>query len=161
MFLEGEAGAEGGEAKGIDKESVDSENEEDVVEVRLENSAVSDQLTHYPHPAIMIAQQLTARQVPGHMLASSYEASNFLRALCRFILIKTGQQPLILPSDHFDVWHKLTLNHLLLPFAPSEPCHHDIVRAHPVVQDMAGRIKDAGIFDTALFTTDLDRFGLA
>ncbi|KAG9092368.1 hypothetical protein FRC06_000133 [Ceratobasidium sp. 370] len=160
MFLKDEAGAEGGEAEGIDEESVDSEDEEDVVEVRLENSAVSDQLTHYPHPAITIAQQPTAWQVPGHVLASSYEASDFLRALCRFILIKTSQQPLILPSDRFDVWHKATLNHLPLPFAPSEPCHRNVVCAHPVVRDRAGCIKDAGIFDTALFTTDLDRFGL-
>ncbi|KAG8734054.1 hypothetical protein FRC10_011981 [Ceratobasidium sp. 414] len=148
--LEEEAEVEGGEAEGTDEESVDGDEEE--VEIGPESAAVSDQPTHYPRPSITIARQLTAQQVPGHVLASSYEASDFLRALHHFVLTKTSERPLVLPSDRFDVWHKATLNHLPLPFAPSEPCHRDVVCVRPAVRDSAGRIKDAGIFDTALFT---------
>ncbi|KAG9082853.1 hypothetical protein FRC06_004825, partial [Ceratobasidium sp. 370] len=74
---------------------------------------------------------------------------------------ETGQTPILLPSDQFNVWHKATLNHSLLPFAPSQPRHRDVVHVHPVVQDRAGRVKDAGTFDTALFATSCDGFGIA
>ncbi|KAG8740295.1 hypothetical protein FRC10_004513 [Ceratobasidium sp. 414] len=94
------------------------------------------------------------------MLMVSYQASNLIRALRRFLLpiaqCRGAGDFLILPTDRFNIWHKVTLNHSLLPFAPNLPCHQDVVRAHPAVQDAAGHVKSAGVFDMALFATDPD-----
>ncbi|KAG8735486.1 hypothetical protein FRC10_010466, partial [Ceratobasidium sp. 414] len=109
---------------------------------------------------IALEQESAASAISGHVLSSSYGASDFLQALRVFLLAKTGEQPILLPSDCFDVWHKATFHHPPLLFAPSEPCHRDVVRVHPTVHDKAGRIKDASLFDTALFTADFDGFGL-
>ncbi|KAG8792225.1 hypothetical protein FRC12_006743 [Ceratobasidium sp. 428] len=131
----------------------DTENDEDGDELEEESdkSAIAGN-TYYPRPSIRIAQQPTVRHVPGHVLISSYGCSDFVRVVRGFLLSKIGQKPLLLlPSDTFNVWHKATLFHPALPFAPGEPRHRDVVRVQPPTRDKAGRVNGPGVFDTALF----------
>ncbi|KAG8774028.1 hypothetical protein FRC12_002196, partial [Ceratobasidium sp. 428] len=134
----------------------DTENDEDGDEPEEESdkSAIAGN-TYYPRPSIRIAQQPTVRHVPGHVLISSYGCSDFVRVVRSFLLSKVGRKPLLLlPSDTFNVWHKATLFHPALPFAPCEPRHLDIVRVQPPARDTAGRVNSPGVFDTALFPID-------
>ncbi|KAG8702621.1 hypothetical protein FRC09_004646, partial [Ceratobasidium sp. 395] len=149
-----------------DDDDTDSGDElEDGVEIvpgEPDRCAVSE-IHHYPRPIISIARRPTLPRVPAHVIMSSYGASDFIRALRRFLLTKTTRPsdlPTLLPSDLFPLWHKAVLNHLPLPFAPCEPPHHDVVRARPPTRDTAGRLSQAGVFDTALFAADVSRFGL-
>ncbi|KAG8712843.1 hypothetical protein FRC09_019399 [Ceratobasidium sp. 395] len=173
---EGEAsgngdGQEGGEYKvddgsdGCSKNKGDADGDEDgeqaAIEPESEVSALPRNPAYYPRPSLNIARLPTTRHVPGHVLASSYGATDCIRAVSSFIRLKTGEEPpLLLPTDRFDVWHKATLYHSLLPFAPSESPHRDVVRVHPILHDKAGRVIDSGVFDTALFATDRDAFGI-
>ncbi|QRV74502.1 Zn-finger protein [Ceratobasidium sp. AG-Ba] len=140
----------------------DGREDDSVEEAEVEplEPAVSDE-TYYPRPRITLARQPTARNVPGHVIALSYEAPEFIRATRVFLLKKTGQSPTLLPSSRFDVWHKATLNHPPPPFAPLQPPHHNVIRVRPVTRDKASHIKDAGLFDTALFAVDPHGFGIA
>ncbi|KAG8773758.1 hypothetical protein FRC12_002328 [Ceratobasidium sp. 428] len=137
-----------------DSDDTDSDEDGDEIGESEERSAIAGN-TYYPQPSIRIAQQPTVRHVPGHVLISSYGCSDFVRVVRAFLLSKTGRKPLLLlPSDTFNVWHKATLYHPPLPFAPSEPPHRDVIRVRPPARDQAGRINALGVFDTALFPID-------
>ncbi|KAG8783414.1 hypothetical protein FRC12_019746 [Ceratobasidium sp. 428] len=165
VFDDDEEEADGSESEGDDEDDTDGDELEDGVEITSgepDRAAVSE-IHHYPRPVIWVARQPTLPRVPVHEIMSSYGASDFIRALRRFLLTKTTQPsdlPTLLPSDLFPLWHKAVLNHLPLPFAPCEPCHRDVVRARPPTRDTAGRLSQAGVFDTALFAADASRFGL-
>ncbi|QRW10718.1 hypothetical protein RhiLY_09717 [Ceratobasidium sp. AG-Ba] len=145
-----------------EEENQREDEADDVEDEELEpvDPAMSDE-THYPRPRITLARQPTARNVPGHVIASSYGASGFIRATRAFLSAKTGQSPILLPSSRFDVWHKATFHHPPLPFAPLQPPHEDVIRVRPMTRDKAGRIKNKGIFDTALFAADPNGSGIA
>ncbi|KAG8731527.1 hypothetical protein FRC10_001655 [Ceratobasidium sp. 414] len=170
MFAEEDEGTEGCSNSDGDDNSSEHGSEhggedgedsnEETVDAESEQPALSDK-PYYPQRSITIARAPTARHVPGHVLIKSYGTADLIRAVRAFLSARTGEEPLVLPSDRFDVWHKATINYLPLPFTPSEPCHRDVVRVHPMVRDQAGRIKDAGVFDTALFAFDRNGFGLA
>ncbi|KAG8758459.1 hypothetical protein FRC12_010005 [Ceratobasidium sp. 428] len=55
---------------------------------------------------------------------------------------------------------KATLRHLPLSFAPAQSSHRDVVRAHPLTRDSAGRVSNGAVFDAALFPAHRDCFGL-
>ncbi|KAG8777441.1 hypothetical protein FRC12_000371 [Ceratobasidium sp. 428] len=144
-----------------DTDTDDTDSDEDGEEIgeSEEKSAIAGD-TYYPRPSIRIARQPTVRHVPGHVLISSYGCSDFIRVVRAFLLSKTGRKPLLLlPSDTFNVWHKATLFHSPLPFAPNEPPHRDVVRVRPPARDTAGRVNSPGVFDTALFPID-HQFGI-
>ncbi|KDN49672.1 hypothetical protein RSAG8_01737, partial [Rhizoctonia solani AG-8 WAC10335] len=61
----------------------------------------------------------------------------FLRSRCN---VASGSH--LLPSDHFDVWHKLTLQHHCLPFGPDEPPQCDVIRVTPPAHDNTGRLRN-------------------
>ncbi|KAG8768926.1 hypothetical protein FRC12_005271 [Ceratobasidium sp. 428] len=137
------------------------EDSEEGVGSESEAPAIVSNPAYYPRPSIALARQPTARRVPGHVLISSYGCADLIRVVRTYLLSKTGRKPLLLlPTDRFDVWHKATLHHSPLPFAPCEPRHRDVVRVRPTIRDKAGRVGDPGLFDTALFATD-DGFGIA
>ncbi|KAG9086465.1 hypothetical protein FRC07_013081, partial [Ceratobasidium sp. 392] len=151
---------EGDEGETGDEDQVEVERESD-----LESGEVESAMIHYPRPSISIARRPTVRHVSGHMLIKSYHMTDLLRALRLFIATRTRphhQRPLILATDHFDVWHKATLKHLPLPFAPNQPCHRDVVRVHPAIRDSSGHIKATahGVFNTGLFALDSHGVGL-
>ncbi|QRV96658.1 Zn-finger protein [Ceratobasidium sp. AG-Ba] len=147
-----------------DDEAVDNGDElEDLVQITLAEQNKSEYV-FYPQPRTSIARRPTAPDVPARVIVSSYGASNFIRALHRFLWSKTTQPdkvPLLLPTDRFPLWHKAVLEHARLPFAPTEPCHRDVVRVQPPVWDAAGRQLKAGIFDMALFATNLSSSGVS
>lgn len=118
----------------------------------------------YPRPSISLARQPTVPRVPGRVLITSYGASDLIRALRRFLLPKArlrGEELLVLPSDDFDVWHKADLIHLAGVSVPNQSPQHDVIRACPPAHDSASHLKEAGIFDTALFAADGSSSGLA
>ncbi|KAG8708547.1 hypothetical protein FRC09_001198 [Ceratobasidium sp. 395] len=152
-------GGEGGE--GDESEDEDSELE-DGVEVEPAEQAGSE-IVFYPRPVTSIARQPTVPRVSARVIASSYGATDFLRAL-RSFLTNINPHPsehlILLPSDEFPLWHKAVLNHTTLPFAPQQPCHRDVLRVRPPARDAAGHVSRAGVFDTALFTADQSAPGL-
>ncbi|KAG8700650.1 hypothetical protein FRC08_004577 [Ceratobasidium sp. 394] len=153
---------EGGVGVGEHDFGAEDDSDEEPVEIESAESAIRHEPTcHYPGPTITIARVPTVRHVPGHVLISSYCAPDLIRGIQSFLSRKTGQAPILLPSDQFDVWHKATLRHPSLPFAPGEPCHRDVIHVHPVARDKAGRITDVGVFDTGLFTTSRNAFRIA
>ncbi|KAG8762506.1 hypothetical protein FRC12_008982 [Ceratobasidium sp. 428] len=154
-------GAEGGD-EGADGDENNEDGEEDEGEVQGESEERSE-LEYYPRPAISVAKKPTVRRVSGRKLVSSYGASDLIRALHKFLSPKAtelGKTLLVLPSDLFDVWHKATLRHLPLSFASAQSSHRDVVRAHPLTRDSAGRVSTGAVFDTALFPVHRDQSGL-
>lgn len=147
-----EDGAESDEGDEGDKELVDLEEEAAAAE------------TYYPRPVRSLARQPTIPRVPGHVVMLSYGATNLIRALQAFLLpiaCQRGENLVLLPSNRFDLWHKVVLNHPPLPFALSQPPHHDVIRVRPPDQDIAGRTKAAGgVFDTAIFAANRSALGL-
>lgn len=147
---------------GEDEAIEDSEHD---VEVEGDHGLAQPDVIHYPRPAISVAHQPTVRHVPAHVLSKSYGASDFVQALSHFMSTKLKSKqpfhtpPSLLASDSFDVWHKATLKHGPLPFAPTQPRHRDVVRAHPLIHT-AGRAATPAAFDTALFGCDPTAFGL-
>ncbi|KAG9124667.1 hypothetical protein FRC07_010698, partial [Ceratobasidium sp. 392] len=140
----------------------DGEDNDDEELVRVESKGESE--IHYPRPSISIAKQPTIPKVSGRTLITSYGTSDLIRALQRFLLTKTrplGRRTIVLPTDHFNVWHKATLSHLAPAFAPNEAGHRDVIRIRPTVRDSNGRIKEKAAFDTALFATDRNGHGLS
>ncbi|KAF8598611.1 hypothetical protein BDV93DRAFT_512336 [Ceratobasidium sp. AG-I] len=149
---------------GEDETDSDEEDEELVDSVEDADSEAATAGTYYPHPVRLLACRPTVPRVPGKVIISSYGATDFIRALWAFLSPITHQRDkhlVLLPSDRFDLWHKVVLNHPLLPFALSQPPHRDVIRVRPPEQDLAGRAKAAGgVFDTVLFAADRNAFGL-
>ncbi|KAG8730883.1 hypothetical protein FRC10_002295, partial [Ceratobasidium sp. 414] len=170
VYLDGDDKDEGegevdGDSTHSDEDCSDDEDSDEADRVEVSTPAKSAESgIHYPQPKISIAREPTAPRVPGHVIISSYGASDFIRALHRFLLHKTtlppGERLILLPSDRFHVWHKAVLNHVSLPFTLSQPCHRDVIRAHPPVRDATGRVLQPSVFDTALFATDRSGLGL-
>ncbi|KAG8728744.1 hypothetical protein FRC10_004600 [Ceratobasidium sp. 414] len=162
---EDESESDEGDTSGDEDSEGEDEDEGETIQIEPESEAPErSEIYYYPRPVRSIAKQPTAPRVPGRVLMASYHASDLIRVLRRFLLPIAQRRGagdfLILPTDRFNVWHKVTLNHSLLPFAPNLPCHRDVVQAHPAVRDAAGHVKSAGVFDTALFATDPDGVGL-
>ncbi|QRV97644.1 Zn-finger protein [Ceratobasidium sp. AG-Ba] len=152
-----------------DKEDMEDEDVgdgADNVEVEGDTELPKPERLYYPRPAVSVAREPTVRHVSAHVLKTCYGASDFTRALGFFLSTKSdARSPLeslssLHPSDRFDVWHKATLKHGRLPFAPTQPCHRDVVRAQPPVRNSANRVTKPGVFDTALFACDPIAHGL-
>jgi hypothetical protein len=115
----------------------------------------------YPQPEFAIAIQ-TTRHATLRDLVDDYSAKRLEPALQSFLepYARGRGQYFILPHDSFDVWHKLSLYHLPLSFAPDEAPHRDVIRVRPPDRDAHGRVRDPGVFDTALYLHDCREFGL-
>ncbi|QRW23250.1 hypothetical protein RhiXN_08286 [Rhizoctonia solani] len=168
-FDDDEDGQDTGQAEGEDgsedeEDPYDSEDElEDGVEIPTDRSEVpAASEIYYPRPMTSIARRPTVPNVAARVIASSYGAPEFIRSLQRFLSATTSpsEPPLLVPSHRFPVWHKAVLGHYPLPFAPSQPCPRDVIRAHPPTRDAAGRVSKAGVFDTVLFAADRSCSGL-
>ncbi|KAF8606951.1 hypothetical protein BDV93DRAFT_436496 [Ceratobasidium sp. AG-I] len=115
----------------------------------------------YPHPQFAIAIRPTKRPTLQE-LEDDYGAKSLVPALDKFLkpYARGRGRYFFLPHDTFDLWHKLTLYHLPLSFAPDEPPQRDVIRIRPPIRDAHGRLKREGVFDTALFLHDPQEFGL-
>ncbi|KAG8770306.1 hypothetical protein FRC12_004370 [Ceratobasidium sp. 428] len=117
----------------------------------------------YPWPEFAIALKPTC-QVTLSELVDVYGATSLERTLKSFLrpYASGSGSWLIHPFDKFGSWHKLTLYHHPLRFAPDEPRQRDVVRVRPQPHDSRGRAlrKLEPVFDTALFLHDSRQFGL-
>ncbi|KAG9087124.1 hypothetical protein FRC06_002725, partial [Ceratobasidium sp. 370] len=120
----------------------------------------ADRVEH-PWPEFAIAIRPTW-QVTLPQLIANYGATSLEWALKSFLRPYTHNRWLILPSDEFNVWHKLTLYHHPLSFAPDEPRQRDVICVWPPVCDAHGRTLRSlePVFDTALFLHNPRQFGL-
>ncbi|KAG8712846.1 hypothetical protein FRC09_019402 [Ceratobasidium sp. 395] len=117
----------------------------------------------YPAPEFAIAMRPYKRATMSEII-TDYGATSLDQALRAFLRpLNRGRGRLILlPNDQFDVWHKVTLYHRPLSFAPDEPTQRDVIRARPAVRDARNRARyhHEPAFDTALFLHDTQQFGL-
>jgi hypothetical protein len=161
----------GGDANDEDEdEDEDDEDDEydDVVdghEDEADEDEAPDELSDiaYPRPARSIALSPTRAKLSGNVLIKDYGASDLIPALRKFLAPKARalqERISVQPSDIFNVWHKISLHHLPLPFALGEPLHRDVIRAQAPVYDGCGRLQRPGFFDTALFLNDPTRSGI-
>ncbi|KAG9082908.1 hypothetical protein FRC06_004778 [Ceratobasidium sp. 370] len=141
-----------------DMEDDDDEGEEGE---RRPSAASDADPVEYPTPEFAIAMRPT-RRATLQDLVGIYGATELEQALKKFLRPYTHSRYYIVPSDYFDVWHKLTLYHLPLSFAPDEPSQCDVIRARPIACDTRGRVlrRREPAFDTALFLHDRHQFGL-
>jgi hypothetical protein len=146
----------------FEDEEDDDEGDDDDVGVEGEPSP-SDLASdiEYPNPIHALAMRPTRTKLCGSDLAEEYGARDLLPALKGFLgAAPHGQRLFLLASDFFDVWHKVTLNHLPLSFAPNEPLQRDVIRAQPATPDGRGGMRRQPTFDTVLFLNDPNAFGL-
>ncbi|KAG8732169.1 hypothetical protein FRC10_001170 [Ceratobasidium sp. 414] len=116
----------------------------------------------YPRPTLSVAVRPTRPRLTGHDLIGTYGATDLIRSLTRFLkplARRAGLKPIVLPSDMFDTWHKISLGHESPSFAPNEPPHRDVIRIQPPSRDQHGR-RLPGLFDTALFLHQPQAVGL-
>ncbi|KAG9093318.1 hypothetical protein FRC06_011569, partial [Ceratobasidium sp. 370] len=155
-----EAEVEGSEEGWEDLE--DSEDwEDDEEEARCQATTSGVNSVEHPVLAFAIAFRPT-RQVTLPKLANVYGAMSLERALKRFLHPYACGRYFILPHELFNIWHKLTLYHHPLSFAPNEPSQRDVIRVRPPVYNAHGRLHNGfePVFDTALFVHDREKFGL-
>lgn len=115
-----------------DEEDEEEEEEECLGDEMVDLEVVNDEpgVGAYPQPTISVAVKPTCCRLIGHRLISTYGTTDLIRSLTKFlkpIARKAGVQPLVFASDSFDVWHKLTLKHQPVPFAPNEPLQQDVI----------------------------------
>jgi hypothetical protein len=153
----------GGGGDDSDDESEDEQDDTDDEEKCQFDAEEEISAVAYPRPERLMALQPTRARLRGTTLINDYGATELMLALKHFLNPRARavkQQFYIDPSDSFDVWHKISLYHLPLPFAPDEPPRRDVVRAQPPNLDRYGRLQRDGVFDTALFLKKPREFGL-
>ncbi|KAG9084549.1 hypothetical protein FRC06_004005 [Ceratobasidium sp. 370] len=160
-----EAGDEGGGEpwEDIEPELGDNNEDEEDGEEEGRRRATTPEVHEVEHPApeFAIAVRPTTRATLTE-LGDIYGATSLERALRVFLRPFAHSRYFFLPHEHFDVWHKLTLYHRQLSFAPDEPSQRDVIRVRPPVRDEQGRLLNRcePVFDTALFVHDCNRIGL-
>ncbi|KAG8796342.1 hypothetical protein FRC12_000059 [Ceratobasidium sp. 428] len=148
-----------------DDDDVDDDDEDDEeagVHEEMEADSDSSDVIAYPRPTLSVAVQPTKARRTGHHLVSTYGTTDLIRSLDRFLkplARDTGVAPRIFLADTFDVWHKLTIHHRSIRFAPDEHLHQDVVRIRPPSTDAHG-YRVPGLFDTALFLNRPQAVGL-
>ncbi|KAG8728390.1 hypothetical protein FRC10_005013, partial [Ceratobasidium sp. 414] len=148
---EGEYDPEDGEGEPWE-DMEDEEDEEDGEEGRRRPTMFDVSEIEHPAPEFAIAMRPTKRATLPE-LVDVYGATSLKQALRCFLRPYTHGHYYILRHELFDVWHKLTLSHHPLSFAPDEPSQRDIIRVRPPVHDERGRLRNRcePAFDTALF----------
>ncbi|KAG8706404.1 hypothetical protein FRC09_002431, partial [Ceratobasidium sp. 395] len=112
---------------------------------------------HYPSPVVSIAKVPTRPGVRLRELVGPYGAEDLIWALGDLLIDKlhVAADRAVLSLDHVvQVWHRFSLRHLALPFAPHEPRKRDVVRAR------CAQAKRAAAFDTVLFVHAPEKDGL-
>ncbi|KAF8597217.1 hypothetical protein BDV93DRAFT_479616 [Ceratobasidium sp. AG-I] len=151
-----------------DDDNVSDEEDDDDGDLdneTMEIEAVEEELEigAYPRPTLSVAVHPTLRRLTGYQLIDTYGATDLIPSLTQFLKPfprEAGLKPVVFPSDTFDVWHKLTLDHQPVPFAPNEPSHQDVIRIRPSDNDEYGR-QAPGLFDTAIFLYRPQAVGLS
>ncbi|QRV89201.1 Zn-finger protein [Ceratobasidium sp. AG-Ba] len=152
-----------GNSEEQDDEDADEDEDQDqdweseaVDVVELDASDERSEIT-YPRPTLTVAMQPTCPRVTGEDLMRNYGATDLIRSLARFLKSVApleGFKPLVFPSDRFDTWHKIILQHQPLPFARSASLQRDVIRINPPNHDQSG------LFDTVMFVNKPEADGL-
>ncbi|KAG9119649.1 hypothetical protein FRC07_005243 [Ceratobasidium sp. 392] len=160
---EGEGEEEGVGGRGVQGRAggMDGEGAEEGIEGQThgenEENRVED-FTHYPAPVVAIANRPTKSQVPIGELTGSYGAGQLMSALQTYLTrqchVPEAQVINLSPHHALPVWHKFSLHHTVLPFAPAESRKRDVVRAHPAQENRAEA------FDTVLLKHAPTKAGL-
>ncbi|KAG8751037.1 hypothetical protein FRC12_012637 [Ceratobasidium sp. 428] len=150
---------EDGEEAWEDEEEVEPDDESEEGNRRRSTSDVNS--VEHPAPEFAIAVRPYKRATMSE-IADEYSATSFERALTNFLRPRTDKHFFVLPNEEFDVWHKVTLYHRRLSFAPDEPLQRDVIRARPAARDARNRVRyrHEPAFDTALFVHDPHQMGL-
>jgi hypothetical protein len=159
---DGRNGESGNRDKDDEDEQLDIEDDEDEDEPEGIVGRTSDiaSAVEYPQPALALAIRPT-RRASWQELINRHGAMDLKHVLTSFLGPRArGENLFLISSDRLDVWHKLSLYHLPLSFAPDEPSHCDVIRARPSELDSHGRVRHEGTFDTALFLKDSHGFGI-
>ncbi|KAF8594839.1 hypothetical protein BDV93DRAFT_565013 [Ceratobasidium sp. AG-I] len=101
-----------------------------------------------------LAKQPRKGKVMVKDLVQDYGASNIIPEIKNFLGRRRGIPSCdgqIALTNEVKVWPKLYLHHELLPFAPFDPPHCDVVRATAPVRDHRGRVTKQAVRDVALF----------
>ncbi|KAG8724348.1 hypothetical protein FRC09_019797 [Ceratobasidium sp. 395] len=145
-----------------DDEDMEDDGDEGELGPRRATSASGASVeVDYPWPELAIAIKPTCRVTLAE-LVNHYGATSLESALKSFLRPYARNDWFILPHDQFSSWHKLTLYHHPLRFAPDEPRHRDVIRVRPPQYDKRGRRLRhiEPVFDTALYLYDSRQFGL-
>ncbi|KAG8718699.1 hypothetical protein FRC09_012250 [Ceratobasidium sp. 395] len=150
---------EDGEEAWEDEEEVEPDDKSEEGNQRRSTSDVNS--VEHPAPEFAIVVQPYKRATMSE-ITDEYSASSFKRALTNFLRPRTDKCFFILPNEEFDVWHKVTLYHRRLSFAPDKPLQRDVIRARPTACGAHNRIcsRNEPAFDTALFVHDPHQMGL-
>jgi hypothetical protein len=161
---DGEDGRDGGDNGGDEEDEEDEDDEEDdedegemEMHTREDVPDLDQDAVHYPSPDVAIAKQPTRSDVRGTELISTYGATDLVSAIGNCLRSRhdvENPEELLSPHHSFNIWHRLTLYHRRLPFAPGEPPKRDVIRARPPQQQRPGE------FDTVLFLESTEKFGL-
>ncbi|KAG9074957.1 hypothetical protein FRC06_010358, partial [Ceratobasidium sp. 370] len=136
----GDAEAEANEEGWEDEEDLEDDNDQEGE--RRQGTALDGDNVEHPAPEFAISIRPT-RRVTLPKLVNVYGATSLERALRGFLRRHThgrGRYS-ILPHEFFDVWHKLTLYHPPLSFAPDEPSQCDVIRVRPLIYDERRRLR--------------------
>jgi hypothetical protein len=140
------------------------DNDDEWEDVEGELEAPDAGPVHYPSPRLAIAASSTRRNLSANQIMAIYQAPGLLSALNRFLesTVATANSrtcpnqldhlrvPFLTPNHLFNVWHRFSLYHTPLPFAPDEPRRCDVVRARPATRNTFGLVFRLAAFDTVL-----------
>jgi hypothetical protein len=157
--VEGEGGdveEDGGGEYEDDDEWVDEEGDSE--------AAPDAESVHYPNPRLAIAASPTCRNLSASQIVDKYKAPKLISELTRFLESTAAAAnsrnrpnqldrlhvPILTPNHRLNVWHRFSLYHAALPFAPDEPRRRDVVRARPATRNAFGLVARLPAFDTVL-----------
>ncbi|KAG9124608.1 hypothetical protein FRC07_010971 [Ceratobasidium sp. 392] len=154
----------GGERHDDEDEGSDDEDEwEDVGEGHEETPDADG--VHYPSPQLAIAAPPSRFNYTANQIATEYKAPDLIPALTRYLESEVASAnsrnrpnqsdrlrvPNLSPHHLFNVWHRFSLHHARLPFAPDKPPQRDVVRAKLLTRNAYGQISREAAFDTVLY----------
>ncbi|EUC61793.1 hypothetical protein RSOL_407020 [Rhizoctonia solani AG-3 Rhs1AP] len=150
-----------------DRDSLQDESEDELDAVSgdrgedLELVEAREQSAYQPEPLVSIAKEPTVPIVPTTTIIETYRAPGFREALRLYLETRNCNLAYIIADEPaFGVYHKVTLVHPPLPFAPLGGPRKELVRASPARYNIHGLIRRPAFFDTVLIESDRCASGL-
>ncbi|EUC60617.1 hypothetical protein RSOL_355980, partial [Rhizoctonia solani AG-3 Rhs1AP] len=145
-------------------EGDESEDELDVMMGDWEGQGAGkarEQSAYQPEPAVSIAKEPTLPIVPASTIIETYRAPGFLEAVRLHLETQNCNLAYIISDEPtFGVYHKITLVHPPLPFAPLGGPRNELVRASPARYNAHGLVRRSAFFDTVLIESNHCASGL-
>ncbi|KAG8732937.1 hypothetical protein FRC11_009933 [Ceratobasidium sp. 423] len=133
----------------------------EVANKRLGGRGAREQSAYQPEPVVSIAKQPTLPIVPATTIIEGYRAPGFLEAVRLYLKTQNSDLAYIIADEPtFGVYHKVTLIHPPLPFAPLGGPRKELVRASPARYNAHGLVRRPAFFDTVLIESNRCASGL-